>query len=135
MALWVVHSVIQAPALGWGDGPISWFLPLQLKSWVCPPPRKDDAEAAAAGEGPGKAVVEKVDLFGPDCWSGTTRGPGVGVLEKWAWLGRREGRRFELWDMLPCWESTQREGLWGAPALLTLGKSLPPGATGGNSKE
>ncbi|KAG5202895.1 hypothetical protein JEQ12_002478 [Ovis aries] len=35
---------------------------------VCPPPRKDDVlEAAAAGEGPGKAVVEKtrVVLFRP----------------------------------------------------------------------
>ncbi|KAI4533864.1 hypothetical protein MG293_016883 [Ovis ammon polii] len=43
------HACLGAPCL------------VKAQVLVCPPPRKDDVlEAAAAGEGPGKAVVEKV---------------------------------------------------------------------------
>ncbi|KAI4566928.1 hypothetical protein MJG53_015605 [Ovis ammon polii x Ovis aries] len=47
------HACLGAPCL------------VKAQVLVCPPPRKDDVlEAAAAGEGPGKAVVEKMSAGG-----------------------------------------------------------------------
>ena len=121
----------QAPALGWDSQPISWVFSFSSSPGVPPTPEGQCARSSSCRRGTRESSCREGRLpFWPRPLVCTAPGPGMWLLEKRAWPGRREGRRSlnSGTGSLPQRPPRERESV-GCPSPVNSG------ATGGNIKE